>query len=125
MVANWTVIWPGELDTGREVGEGLIHDGNRSFDGKAGLPGGAEAVEGVGQPLAAPAFIGGDIAGGELPQMGHELIAIGETVGADVQRHARGEDLLSASAADPEHAFDGSAVDPGVGQGSELHQNLV
>jgi hypothetical protein len=67
----------------------------------------------------------GGVAGGELPQMRDEVFAVGESVGADLERDAGSEELLGAAAADAEEAFDGGAVDPGLGEGSELGRNPV
>jgi len=115
----------GEVDAGREVGEGLIHDGNRGGDGDAGLPGGAEIVESLGQPSSSPPLVGSGVAGGEPAQVFHKPFAVGHPARADLPSHARGEELLGAAAADAKQAFDGGTVDPGVGQGSELCQNLI
>jgi hypothetical protein len=114
-----------KLDAGREVSQRLVDDGGGRLDRNARLPGGAEPVEGLGEALSAPAFVGSGVAGRELPQVSDEPVAIGEAVGADLQRHAGSEDLLGAAAADPEHSLDGGAVDPGQGKGREFRQNLV
>ena len=95
------------------------------MDGHAGLPGGATAVEGEGETVSAHPFVMGRLAGGELLQMSEKQFAVGQATRADLPRHARGEDLLGAAAADLQETLDDSAVDPRMGQGGELSQNLV
>jgi hypothetical protein len=115
----------GERDAGREAGEHLIDDGGGRLDGKAGLPSRVEVSEGAGQASSSLVFVVDGFPGGELPQVGEELVARGEAARAGLKRHAGREDLLGAAAADLEDAFDGGAVDPGLGQGIQFGGNPV
>ncbi len=110
----------GELDAGWEIGKHLVDDGGGGLDGNAGLPSCAEAVEGLSQVMAASALVGSGLAGGHLAQVSDQPVAIGEAIGADLERDARSEDLLGSAAADAKHSFDGGAVDPRLGQGNQL-----
>ncbi|HMF77760.1 MAG TPA: hypothetical protein VK604_19040, partial [Bryobacteraceae bacterium] len=115
----------GERNPSRKVGKHLIDDGGRSLDGHP-MPGRfVQGFEGPGEALAALALVGSGVASGQLPQMGNKQFPVGEAIGADLERDAGGEDLLGAAAADAEQAFDGGAIDPGLGQGTQLRENLV
>ena len=61
---------------------------------------------------------------GQLLQPRDELIPIGHAAGADLVRHAGSQDLLGAPPATPAGARPGP-VDPGMGQGLQLGDNLV
>jgi len=114
-----------ELNAGREICKSLVKNGGGCFDGNAGLPGCAESIEGVGETVTPLAFKGSSVPGRQLPQVGDQPITICKTVGADLERHARSEDLLGPAAADAEEAFYGGTVNPRVGQGSEIREDLI
>ena len=80
--------------------------------------------EDFAQAMAATAFVVAILSIAKLAKAGHQEVAIGQSIGADVVGDAGRHDLLGAAAADTEEEFDGGAIDERAREGFESLEDV-
>jgi len=80
--------------------------------------------EDFAQAMAATTFVVAILSIAKLAKAGHQEVAIGQSIGADVVGDAGRHDLLGAAAADTEEEFDGGAVNERTREGFESTEDV-
>jgi hypothetical protein len=104
-----------------------IHYRSGRFDqylglGQCHLP---QSFQDLGEPLPAPPFIMGLVAGRQTPQMRDEGFPVRYAVGSDLAGDAGPQDLLRSTGPDLKERLERFAIHPGPREGGKLGDDLI